>query len=268
MKILFSAAALAWMAATSAAAGVVFELETRGADGGGAPGISHIYVQGQRLRMDRPPQDQEGFDAVLFDADRGEMTILDSGQKRYTVIDEAARDRMAARMASAMQQYRDMLASVPEAQRKMMEQMMPAAVPRPRPAPEVRRTGRQADHGGYPCAEYEVLQEGVRTQELWVTGWDGIPGSAGAAEVFRKMADFFSSVRDAMAGAGPMGGPEPGTLDALMKEVDGYPVVARVFDDGGRMVEETRLRAVREEDLAPSLFEPPADYGPQALEGL
>jgi hypothetical protein len=188
------------------------------------------------------------------------MTIVDHGQKRYTVIDEAARDRMAAQVGAAMAQYQAMLKNIPEEQRKMMEQMMPAGTPKALPALEVRKTGQNAEYNGYPCAGYELLEDGTKTHEFWVTDWNNVPGGAKTAATFKAMGDFFASVRDAMEQAGGMGGPGPDAVMTLMKEVDGYPVVTRVFDGGGRQIQETRLKSAVEKPLEPSLFEPPGDY--------
>lgn len=65
-------------------------------DDAGAPAMS-LYIKGQQLRM-------EGDDgAMLFDAAKREITVLESRERRYVVIDEAAIDRLASQMREAMQ---------------------------------------------------------------------------------------------------------------------------------------------------------------------
>jgi hypothetical protein len=64
-------------------------------DDAGAQAMS-LYIKGQQLRM-------EGDDgAMLFDAAKREITVLESRERRYAVIDEAAIDRLASQMREAI----------------------------------------------------------------------------------------------------------------------------------------------------------------------
>ena len=51
---------------------------------------------------------------------------------------------------------------------------------------------------------------------------------------------------------------------AHVREIDGFPVSTKEFEDG-KVTDETTLKSVEERSLDPAVFEPPAGYRKQAM---
>ncbi len=266
------ATALALALAAPLAAGVVFEVETTEHDAS-PPRVesSQMSVEGKNLAMDVPPSpgSRSGGKAI-FRGDRREMVIVDHDTKSYVVVDEAAMQQLAGQLAGVSKQIEEALKNVPEEQRAMVEKMMKERMPQQAPAApalDIRRTGERAEQAGYPCVKYEVLRDGAKVRELWVTDWGNVEGGSEAAGAFVAMAEFMSDLLDSL----PVGAGAPGGLGdsvvAQMKEIDGFPVVTREFDAGGELESESTLRSSSRRTLDPAEFEPPAGYKRRSMFG-
>ena len=221
--------------------------------------------------------DADSGDAI-FRGDRREMVIVDHEDRTYMLIDSAAAERMGGQVKGAVQGLQAELDKLDPQQRAMVEQMMkkgiggmalPGSEPPAKPTKEYRNTGERADKAGYPCVKYEVVEDGVVVQELWVTEWDNVKGAAEGRAVFEDMASFYAEIMDAFGESSGMGGSFMGGENALesFAKLDGFPVVTRDFY-AGELESETVLQSVTERDLDPDAFEPPKGYrlrtmGPQ-----
>lgn len=251
--------------AAPAVAGVVFEVEAKDHDAS-PPRVetSEMAVQGRNLKMGIASGGHRAQGAMIYRGDRREMVVIDHADKSYMVIDEETMRQLADQMAGINDQIAEALKSVPEDQRakveKMMQQRMPAQPPQ-RSQSEVRKTGERGSHAGYPCVRYDVLRDGQKIRELWVTDWGNVEGGDAVKEVFLDMAKFFEELMDAtqdtMGGSDLFAGGE-NPVEGFT-ELDGFPVVTRSFE-GGDLESETRLRSARRQSLDPAGFEPPAGY--------
>ncbi len=256
-----------------ASAGVVYEIETTDHDQS-PPKVENTKVsaEGKNLRMGvAPGRRGSGDGTVLFRGDRREMVIVDHDNKSYMVFDAAAMKEIAEKVSGVSAQIAEALKNVPEGQRAMVEKMMKERMPAQtqaakRPKTEVRRTAERADRNGYPCVKYDVLRDGSKVRELWVTDWSNIDGGKEAADAFVEMAGFMKEMLDAL----PVGGAPGGLGDAMvaqMNEIDGFPVVTRDFGDDGSLESESLLRSARRQSLDPDEFEPPAGYKRRSMFG-
>jgi hypothetical protein len=173
-------------------------------------------------------------------------------------------DRISTKMNSAVQEMQKMLEDMPPEQRAMAEQMMKQHLPAPAAEPEsltVRKTGDTDTINGFDCEYYEVERSGVKVRDLCMTGWDDIEGGREAADSMIAMAGFFEKMAEQFAsgsGMDVMG--EQRDLFQHMRELDGYPVLSREFDDEGRLESESRLKSARSSDIDAALFDPPQGY--------
>lgn len=267
-------------------AGVVFEVETTYHSGSPrGPESAQMSVEGKNLKMEILPgrdSSRKGKDEAIFRGDRRQMVVVDHHDKAYMVMDTATMSKMGGQVQGQMQQaskeLEKHLAQLGPKQREIAEKMIkgglgsvtgaaPPAVARSRS--EYRRTSERATKQGYPCVKYEVLKDGEKTQELWVTDWGKVQGGQQAADAFEEMADFFKEMMDSISdtmggGAGLFGENNP--IESFT-EIGGFPVVTRDFE-GGELESETVLESVTERDLDPDAFEPPKGYrlrtmGPQ-----
>ena len=269
-------------------AGVVFQVETTYHSGSGA------RTESSQMSVDRPNMKMEilpgkgsadgARDEVVFRGDRREMVVVNHRDKAYMVIDEQAVQRMGGQMQQMGGQMQQMqkelekrLADLDPKQREMMEKMLKGRLgsmaggnaPKP-PQSEFKQSGERATKNGYPCVRYDVLRDGEKIRELWVTDWDNIKGGRDVMDAFKEMASFYGGLMDSFGQkAGSSGGffrVDSNPVESFTK-VDGFPVVTRNFE-GGELESETVLESVTDRDLDPDAFEPPKGYrlrtmGPQ-----
>jgi hypothetical protein len=255
-------------------AGVVYEIEVTDHEQS-PPKVSgtEMAAEGRNLKMEIAAGETGGGGDMIFRGDRREMVVVDHDDKSYMVIDEEAIERIAGQVSQVADQVAEALKNVPEDQRAMVEKMMKQRMPQQAPKlpqAEVRRTGERADKRGYPCVKYEVLLDGRKIRELWVTDWGNVDGGDEAEDAFREMAKFFSEMLEAFSdAAGGFGGfgPQDGGIFADMKEIDGFPVVTSGFGEDGSLEDESELRSARRRTLDPAEFEPPAGYKRRSMMG-
>ena len=252
--------------------GVVFEIEVTD-HVQSPPNVETIetYVEGKLLKVEIASGGRGSKGDMIYRGDRREIVVVDHEDKSYMVMDEEAMQAIAGQFGSAMDEMKKALDKVPKDQREMVEKMMKERMPQAqakRTPSTLRKTGDRATKNGYPCVKYEVLRDGHKTTELWVTDWDNIDGGDEAREAFGGMADFFKEMMEAMGegGFGPQVGDE--NVFEHMKELGGFPVVTQEFGDDGSLEGESELRSARRRTLDPADFEPPAGYkrrsmGPQ-----
>ena len=259
------------LAAGPLAAGVVYEIEVK--DHGQSPPKTETMrasVEGRDLKVGVAAQGPGSQGEMIFRGERREMVLVDHERSTFTVMDEAALARLAGQVNQAMAQMQEALKNVPAEQRAMVEQMMKKQMPQQqeaRPAAELVKTSERATHHGYPCVKYDVMREGRKEQELWVTDWSNVEGGTDVVEAFESMADFMRQMLDSLPSAGRGG---PGVDDHVfehMKELGGFPVVTRDFAADGSLEGESALRSAKRQTLDPEVFEPPAGYKRQEMFG-
>jgi hypothetical protein len=227
-------------------------------------GTVEISTQDGVSRMEVTSVSSDESGGMIFREKSGEFIAIDHEEKEYYVIDEAAMERIGNQLGSALQQMQEALADMPPEQRAMAEQMMKQHLPAPAQAPEpmtVRKTGATDAINGFRCQYYEVKQQGAKIRELCVTDWSDIDGGREAADSMLAMAGFFDKMADQFSsgsGMDVMG--QQRELFQHMRELGGYPVLTREFDDSGRVESESRLKSARTSDIDPVLFNPPQGY--------
>ncbi len=268
MKGYLKWAALMLACASVATAGVVFEIETK--DHGQSPEETTAWVEGKNLKMEIPSSTTGGSGTAIFRGDRREMVVVDHDDKSYMVVDGEMLAGIAGQLGQVMSQMQDALKNVPEGQRaaieKMMKEKMPPQAKPKRPRDTIAKTGERAKHNGYPCVKYEVSRQGKKVRELWVTDWSNVEGGEEAMEAFKSMAEFFEEMLDAF---GDMGNASMSSnMFVQLREIDGFPVVTREFDDDGSLESESTLRSSKRRTLDPADFEPPAGYKRRSMGGM
>ncbi len=264
-KLNFALIAAGLLALTQAGAGVVYEIEvTDHSARKPATDLVRTSVEGRSLKMQFDAEKREG--EMIYRGEPKEMIMVDHEDREYTVIDQETIAQIAAQMSQVNQQLAEALKNVPPEQRPMMERMMKQRMPQMQAAParaniEVVATGERDTHQGYPCVKYEVLEDGVKARELWVTDWDHVEGGDEVVELFKEMAGFFQEMLDALPRFGASGGRSfDDNLFEFMDRMNGFPVVTREFSSQGELTDESVLRSVEARSLGPDEFEPPAGY--------
>ena len=253
-------------------AGVVYEIEVK--DHEQSPPKSEAIqaaVEGRHLKMGIASKGKGAQGEMIYRGDRREMVVVDHENRTYFVVDKEAIRQLAGQVNDAMSKMQEALENVPEDKRAMIEQMMKQRMPNQqmrtkRPESELEKTSERATHNGYPCVKYEVLREGRKIRELWVTDWGNVEGGGDVVGAFEDMAAFFREMMDAIPNMG--GGRGPAIDDNVfehMKDLGGFPVVTKDFEDDGSLEGETALRSAKRLTLDPDAFEPPAGYKRQEM---
>lgn len=256
------------MLAGPALAGVVYEIDVT--DHQQSPPQTESMqtaVEGRHLKLGVASGGENGNGEMIYHGDRKEMVWIDHDRKTYFVIDETTMRELAKQIDDAMKMMEQALANVPESQRAMVEDMMRKKMPQAqnveRPKTELRKTGETAQHNGYPCVKYEVLREGQKIRELWVTDWANIEGGAEVAELFYEMSEFFQEMLDSLPKFADSGGSDQALEH--MREMSGFPVITRELSDDGSIESESSLTSARSQNLDPDAFEPPSGYKRQEM---
>lgn len=231
-------------------------------------GTIEISTQDGSSRMEMDSAGGEDAGGMIFLGGSGEMIALDHEEQEYFVLDRETLEQMAAQVGGAMQQMQEALKDMPPEQRAMAEQMMKQRMPQmAQPEPTtLQETSASDSINGFDCRFYEIHQAGRKISELCVADWSDIEGGREASESMLQMADFFRSMADAFsegAGIDVMGDQQ--NFLAHLQELDGYPVLAREFDDAGELSSETRLESAKSGNVDSALFEPPAEYRERSL---
>jgi len=263
------------LVALPSAAGVVYEIEVKDHEQSPPKTESmEASIEGRNLKMEIASSDwsdRGGRGDMVFRGDRREMVVVYHDDKTYFVLDEETMKALAAQVNEAMSMMDQALANVPEDKRAMVEKMMKDKMPQAQAAPErpkseLKKTGERATHSGYPCVKYEVLLDGRKIRELWVTDWANIEGGAEVGGVFEDMSEFFKELLDSIPQFADGGGADQPFFEHL-QELGGFPVVTRDFDDGGDLESESTLRSARRRTLDPSAFDPPSGYKRRSMLG-
>ena len=252
--------------------GVVYEIEVTDHEQSPPRKESlQLSTEGRNLKMGIGTGGAGPGEMIFRGGDNPEMVVVDHDRKSYFVMTQEQAQQLAGQLDQVAAQMLEALKNVPEEQRKMVEQMMKRRMPKQapsKPATELRKTSERDTKNGYPCVKYEVLKEGDKVGDLWVTEWKNIEGSDETQAVFGEMANFFQGMVDAFSSIGAPGGPGAEfdrSFLGPMKGLDGFPVVATSYDDDGSLADQSTLRSARRETLDPDAFEAPSGYERQDM---
>ncbi|MCA9231844.1 MAG: hypothetical protein KDA57_14435 [Planctomycetales bacterium] len=276
MAKLLLAAAACLLVISPAYSGVVFEIETiEQHQGRQQVATTQVSVEGRLVSMQIPPAspgEKEG--QVIYRGDRREMIIVDHSRQSYFVMDLQTMQNLAGQVNQALgqssSQIEEAMKNVPESQRALVAEMMKKKFPGQQPSqqrsqPIVRRLSQQAKVYGYPCVLFEVVRDGRRIRNLWVTDWDNIEGGRRElAPAFDELGSFFQEMLNSMPS---MGQADEFTDNAFaqIKELGGFPVATREYTDSGDLETESALRSAKRQQLDPADFAPPAGYRRQQM---
>ena len=249
-----------------AIAGAVLKTETREFHvNPPAVGTTSMYVDGGSLRVEITSVSSDEDGLLIYNGDRNELLVADNERLEYYVIDEQAMHQMAAQVGDAMKQMEEMMKTLPPDQRAMAEQMMKQQMPALQSAPEapstLQKTGGSETINGYDCEHYKVLQGEKIVREMCVAKWADIDGGSEAVEAMIGMGKFFESMHDAFAsGAGTNFMGKQQEVFAHMRQLGGYPVYAKDYDEAGMVESDSSLKSSQSESIDAAMFRSPEGY--------
>jgi len=172
------------------AADGVLILETTTLDGKAHK--SQVQITKDRVRAEMVSGAGE-VQAVIFDATKQVLWMIDNDKKTYTELTKADVDRLGAQMNDVMAKLQEQLKSLPPEQRARMEEMMKGrgmpGMTQPRKT-EYKRTGTDKV-GKWTCAKYEGFSNGQKTTDLCTVEPKDLGITMADLEVTRQLGEFF-----------------------------------------------------------------------------
>jgi hypothetical protein len=246
-----------WASPLLAADGVLLVQQVN--NGSGAT-TAQVQLEKTRMRADTVGPMGEKM-AVIFDAGRQVLQMVNYDMKSYTEMTKADVDRLGGQMNAAMAQMEEAMKNMPPAQRAQMEAMMrgrgigPAAAAGPRARPQFRKTGTDTV-GTWTCDKYEGYQNNQKVQDLCTVDPKVLNLTAADLDVSRQLVAFLEAVIPQSAGAVfRIGSDDQGFTGVPVRSVN---TVA-----GRQIVSE--LKEVTRQNFADSTFAVPEGFQKQQM---
>ena len=237
-------------------AGFVYHMQTTDHDVSPAQmSEGTIIIQGDKLLI-KMEEDQ----SLVYDAVKREVTLIDHAQKEYQVLNQETFEKIAAQLNPMFEEMAKQLEQLPPERREMAEKMLKDRLPDQTPRieiklPEVRKTSEIATKAGYPCTRVELIDEGRKVSEVWVTDFDNVEGSEEAVRLFLDMGRFMKEMARSMVPGMQL----PHSPFDQVEKYGGFPVVTIRYELG-KVERETSLKKVQKHTFDSTEFEPPTGY--------
>jgi len=257
---------IALLLPVAASAGVYLEITERDLDDAkDKPDVQKLWFEEGRMRAEADTDSVQIFKNQTF-------YILDTEDKTYTVMDKASVEKMGDQLSQVKKQMEARMADLPPEQRAQIEQMMgklggdsaakAAAKPPAKPKRTVTATSRTDKAAGQTCKVWEVIEDGVKEQELCVVAASALPGGDDVMKTLRELGSMFKSLAESM-GAGASS--ELTNTWRDLESLNGLPVITREFENG-KVTQEARLTTIKNGSPPATAFEVPAGYKSRTLD--
>jgi hypothetical protein len=241
-------------------AGTVVEVKTVYFDGKKTDETATIYFDRDRVRFDA----SEGGRRVVLIARRsakGETIcwVIDNQNKAYVEIDRAGVAGIQSQMESARLLFEQQIANAPPESRERVRQALEAqygSLMKKKPVVEFKKLATGVMIKKWRCAQYESYVEGAKFEDVWAASEKDIGLAASELEMLSEMGDLFSGMS-----------PETNAFFQVGRDTGGFagfPVVVVEYR-GTAKYEKSEVTGVRQEKLAPELFELPQGFAKQKL---
>ncbi len=212
------------------------------------------YVDSDRMRMEA--QAMGGTQIVIFRQDKGLFWIIDQKGKTYMEITKQDFQQMKAKMNEAKTMIDEQTKHLTPEQKQMMEKMMQSrGMPAMQPAGAAKITYKKAASGEkvnqWVCARYEGYREDKKIKEVWTTDWKSLGLTPESFKVMKDLSEFFAEFAKDMASSFDKIGSEEWEKQ---QGYTGIPVKTLSYMDG-KLRSATEVTEVKQESLAPTLFE-------------
>jgi hypothetical protein len=206
-----------------------------------------------------------GGQGMVFRGDKKVLWIIDTAQKTYTEMDEAAAKAMGEQMNSAMAQLQEAMKGMPAEQRAQMEKMMAGKMKGMTPPKQtVKPMGQTKPINGFECAGYTV-SGGDGETEVWAADPKVLKLGTADMTAFKDFAEFMKSSFPGME-----------RIADLAKDFDhpredqvpGFPVLTIRRDKSGKEEFRSELLKLTRGSVDASVFELPAGLTKTDMPGL
>ena len=246
-------------------AGVVFEFESRDY----APATSPLQTvlmaaDGGNFAMEIDGDQYGPGGRLIYHGASQEVCVVNYRTEMYFVIDLQTLQTLSAQIKQTLNQAGQLTPQNPAEGEAIVQQLITGQPPATHlPVITVVDTGERTRVNGYPCVRHEVLRDGTKIRDAWITDWGNVDGGREISAVFTAMAQFVQNINQSL----PVdsGSSFEDNIFASLKNIRGFPVASRDYQPDGNTETETTLRGATRYQLSPAAFLPPAGYRQQSL---
>lgn len=221
---------------------------------------AELWLHGASLRM-RVRGSSRGAALMIFDGEREILWTLDEQRKQYLQVDEEEVSSLGGQLSEARRGMEEQMASLPEAERKQMMELMAQMAPdlsgKAPPLPKIVKTDERKTIDGREARRVDVVQDGRPIGEIWLTDWKAVGFTREDFDAFRRFAAFQRSLLGSL-------GPDVAAAYSgasgfdVFDQLDGFPLLIRRIGAGG--TSETRFTRIEPFDPPKGFFAVPAGY--------
>ncbi|MCX7785717.1 MAG: DUF4412 domain-containing protein [candidate division WOR-3 bacterium] len=220
------------------------------------PLIQTTYLSKECIRIDAKAEKLDI--ATIFRGDKEIFWIIDNKKKSYTELTKEDLAKMQEMMKDATSAIEQALKNLPSDQRKKMEEMM-----KKQTAEKTNIVFKKVSGGEkvnqWLCDKYVGSINDQKVIELWSTDWEKIGLKLENIKVFDKMKVFFEQIAKDFAFKF-----QPVETEKRDNMYWGVPIKI-VEQEKGKLLSSYEIKEIRQEELSPSLFEPPKGYKKEKL---
>ncbi len=215
-------------------------------------GPQTLTVADDRVRIDPA---RAGAPAMLFDAGRGRLVLLNRPASQYNVITADRLDALEARVSEQRKRMQRAIEDADADDRKRLERRLErlpdlggdAAI-------GIETNGEYTRINGFDCEQASAMDDGESTHRLCISRVSDLGLTETAATTLRQLFDFLARMRN-LLGSGPAPF-DARLLQATLEQADAFPVRIERLDDGTNWT----VRSVDTADVPTERFEVPEDF--------
>jgi hypothetical protein len=216
--------------------------------------INKTYLGSDRMRMEA--QAMGGTQIVIFRQDKGLFWIIDQKGKTYMEITKQDFQQMKAKMTEAKTAMDEQTKHLTLEQQQMLKKVMSGrGMPGMQPAATVKTAYKKTASGEkvnqWVCAKYEGYREDKKVKDVWTTDWKSLGLTPESFKLMKELGEFFEEFTKDMASSFDKIGSEEWEKE---QGYAGIPIKTLSYTDG-KLRSATEVTEVKQENLAPTLFE-------------
>lgn len=215
-------------------------------------GPQTLSVANDRVRIDPA---RTGAPAMLFDAGRGRLVLLNRPASQYNAIAVDRLDALEARVAEQRERIQRAIEDAGDDDRQRLQRRLErlpdvdgtAAI-------RIETSGEITRINGVDCEQAGVTDDGERTHRLCISRVSDLGLTGTTAATLRELFDFLARMRNLLgSGTAPF---DARVLQATLEQADAFPVRIERIDDGTNWT----VRRIETADIPAERFEVPADF--------
>ena len=232
-------------------------------------GAVKMTTRGESSRLEVLSVSSSEAGALIFNGELGEMIAVDYENRQFVRMNQAQVNALAAQVENALKEMEATLAAMPPEQQAFERQMMESQAPSSSPKAgtgEMVSAGKSDVFAGHECQWYDLIDEGQKIRDVCITAWEDFPEGEQVATALHSLSDFFEQMREAFSAAGGMAAMDrQQDMFKHMKELGGYPIRSRDYDEEGKVVLDSELVSAGPVDVQDAAFAAPEGFTEQVL---